>query len=72
MREDMPTTDELEKTLLFLMSKSKKLLNNDEMLVAVSNYLFYLRSCTKFEEGMDEGSLSTEWLGLELMLRRRA
>jgi hypothetical protein len=36
----MPTSDELEKTLLFLMSKSKKLLNNDEMLVAVSNYLF--------------------------------
>jgi len=40
MREDMPTSDELEKTLLLLMSKSNKSLNNDEMLVAVSNYLF--------------------------------
>ena len=40
MRDDMPTSDELEKTLLLLLSKSNKLLNNDEMLVAVSNYLF--------------------------------
>ncbi len=40
MREDMPTSDELEKTLLLLMSKSNKSLNNDEMLIAVSNYLF--------------------------------
>ena len=40
MRDDMPTSSELEKTLLLLLSKSNKLLNNDEMLVAVSNYLF--------------------------------
>lgn len=40
MRDDMPTSGELEKTLLLLLSKSNKLLNNDEMLVAVSNYLF--------------------------------
>ena len=36
----MPTSGELEKTLLLLLSKSNKLMNNDEMLVAVSNYLF--------------------------------
>ena len=40
MRDDMPTSGELEKTLLLLLSKSNKLMNNDEMLVAVSNYLF--------------------------------
>ena len=40
MRDDMPTSDELEETLLLVFSKSKKLLRNDEMLVAVSNYLF--------------------------------
>lgn len=40
MRDDMPTSNELEKTLLLLMSKSNKLMNNGEMLVAVSNYLF--------------------------------
>lgn len=40
MRDDMPTSNELEKTLLLLMSKSNRLMNNGEMLVAVSNYLF--------------------------------
>jgi hypothetical protein len=40
MRDDMPTSNELEKTLLILMSKSNRLMNNGEMLVAVSNYLF--------------------------------
>ena len=40
MRDDMPTSNELEKTFLLLMSKSNRLMNNGEMLVAVSNYLF--------------------------------
>jgi restriction system protein len=40
MRDDMPSSNELEETLLLLLSKSKKIMNNNEMLIAVSNYLF--------------------------------
>jgi restriction endonuclease Mrr len=36
----MPTSDELEKTLLIVLSKSKNPMKTSEMVTAVGNYLF--------------------------------
>jgi len=40
MTSYMPTSDELEKTLLIILSKSKTPMKTSEMVTAVGNYLF--------------------------------